>query len=81
MDKKKIWVQKIFGKKIWLEKVKKKLFLPVKFVKIGSITAKIFPIWTNVARTNVASTNVTVTVGICFRCSQKLTFKVSSKSG
>ena len=27
---------------------------PIKFVKIRSVTAKIFLIWTNVARTNVA---------------------------
>ena len=32
-------------------------------VKIGSVTAEIFLIWTYVARTNVAWTNVTVTVG------------------
>ena len=31
-------------------------------VKIGSVTAEIFLIWTNVARTNVAWTNVNVTV-------------------
>ena len=37
-------------------------------VKIGSVTAEIFLIWTN-----VAYTNVTVTVGICFRCSQEPT--------
>ena len=30
-------------------------------VKIGSATAEILLIWTNVARTNVAWTNVTVT--------------------
>ena len=33
-------------------------------VKIGSVTAEIFLIWTNVSRTNVALTNVTVRVGI-----------------
>ena len=33
-------------------------------VKIESVTAEILLIWTNVARTNVAWTNVTVTVGI-----------------
>ena len=33
--------------------------LPLKFVKIGSLTAEIFLIWTNVARRNVARTNVT----------------------
>ena len=33
-------------------------------VKIRSVTGEIFLIWTNVTRTNVAWTNVTVTVGI-----------------
>ena len=36
-------------------------------VKIGSLTAEIFLIWTDVARTNVAWTFVTVKVGICER--------------
>ena len=45
-------------------------------VQIESVTAEILLIWTNVARTNVAWTNVTVTVGICCNCSQGLTFKV-----
>ena len=36
-----------------------------KLVKIGSVTAEIFLIWTNGARTNVVLINVTVTVGIC----------------
>ena len=49
-------------------------------VKIRSGTAEIFLIWTNVARTNVAWTNVNMTVGIFSRCSQEPTFKVSSKS-
>ena len=43
--------------------------------------SEIFLIWTNVARTNVAWTNVTLTAGICSKCSQEPTFKVSSKSG
>ena len=34
-------------------------------LKIGSVTAEIFLIWKNVARTNVAGTNVIVTVRIC----------------
>merc|ERR1711954_347672 len=51
------------------------------FVKIGSVIVEIFLIWTNVTRTNVAWTNVIVTVGICSRCSQESIFKVSSKSG
>ena len=45
------------------------------------LTAEIFLIWTIVSRTNVTLTNVPLTVGICSRCSQELTFKVSSKSG
>ena len=44
---------------------------------MGLVTSKIFLTWANVARTNVAYTNVTVTVEICSRCSQK----VWSKSG
>ena len=50
-------------------------------VKDESVTAEIFLKCTNVTRTNVAWTNVTVTVGICSRCSQGPTFKVWSKSG
>ena len=53
-------------------------------IKIDSVTAEIlliFLIWTNVGRTNVVWTNVTLTVGICSTCSQEPTFKVSSKSG
>ena len=38
-------------------------------------------IWTNVARINIASTNVTVTIGICSIVSQEPTFKVLSKLG
>ena len=36
-------------------------------VKIMSVSAEIFLIWTNVARTNITWTNVTVTVKICSR--------------
>ena len=50
-------------------------------IKIGSVTVEIFLIWTNVARTNVAWTNVNLIVGIRSKGSQKATFKVSSKSG
>ena len=39
--------------------------LCLKFGQIGSVTAEIFPIWTNVNWTNVNWTNVTVTVGMC----------------
>ena len=44
-------------------------------------TVEIFVMRTNVARRNVAWTNVTVIVGIYSRCSQEPTFKVSSKLG
>ena len=47
----------------------------------GSAAQPNFLIWTYVARTNAAWTNVTLTVGICSKCSQEPTFKVSSKSG
>ena len=40
---------------------------PKSLVKIGSSIAEIFLIWTDVARTNVAWTYVTVKVGICER--------------
>ena len=36
-----------------------------KLIEIVSVVAEIFLIWTIVARTNVAWTNVTVTVSIC----------------
>ena len=39
-------------------------------VQNESVTAEILLIWTNVARANVAWTNVMVNVGICFRWSQ-----------
>ena len=57
---------KRFGPKVFLTKMvwSKKKFVPKSLVKIGSVTAEIFLIWTNVARTDVAWTNVTVTVGI-----------------
>ena len=45
-------------------------------VKIGSVAAEIFLIWTKVARTNVAWTNVIMTVGIGSKWSKEPTFKV-----
>ena len=48
---------------------------------MGSVIAEILLLWTNVARTNVAWTNVTVTVRIYSRWSKEPTFKVWSKSG
>ena len=53
--------------------------VPGSFVNIRSVTAEIFLIWTDVARTNVAWTNVTATVGIYSRCSQEPRFKVSAE--
>ena len=50
-------------------------------VKIGSVTAEIFLIWTNVARTNVAWTNVIVTVGIFSKKSHETTFTILSNLG
>ena len=38
---------------------------PKRLVKVGSITAEIFLIWTLAARTNVAVPNVTTAVSIC----------------
>ena len=46
------------------------------FIKIGSVTAEIFLIWSNVTRTNR-----NLIVVICSRCYQEATFKISSKSG
>ena len=50
---------------ISIKKIKaRKIFGSNYLVKIGSVTAEIILIWTNVARTNVVLTNVTMTVGI-----------------
>ena len=51
-----------------------KILGPQKLIKIGSVAAEIFLIWTNVARTNVAWTNVIVSVEICSRWSLEHTF-------
>ena len=64
---KKIWGLKNFkSKKYSREKSlgSKKLGVQKSLVKFGSITAEIFLIWTNIAITNVAWTNFTMTVGI-----------------
>ena len=55
---KNFWVKKSFG-----SKDPKKLD-PKSSVKIGLVTPEILLIWTNVARTYVAWTNLTMTVGI-----------------
>ena len=49
--------------------------------KIGSVSAEIFLIWTNVARTNIAWTNVAIAVEIYSRWSQETIFQIRSKSG
>ena len=45
-------------------------------ISIGQVTAEILLIWTNVPRTNVAWTNVVVTVVICCRFSQDPLIKI-----
>ena len=55
------------SKTFWSKKIIEapKIFGPKSFVKIWSVTAEIFMIWANFARTNVSWTNVTMTVDIC----------------
>ena len=65
-------MQKSFGP----QKFDYKKFYPKSFVKIRSVTADIFLIWTNVAWTNVI-----MAVGIGSKGSQEPTFKVWSKLG
>ena len=75
------WFQKSLGQSLSKRIKALKILAPKNFVKIRSVTAETFLIWTNVARTNVASINVTMTIGICPRWSQEPTFKVWYKSG
>ena len=62
--------KKIGSNKIWSKIILIKInhglqkLCPKSFVKIGSVTAEIFLIWANSARTNVSWTNVTMTVEI-----------------
>ena len=63
------WFQKSLGQSLSKRIKALKILAPKNFVKIRSVTAETFLIWTNVARTNVAWinvawTNVTVTVGV-----------------
>ena len=51
----------MFGPKHFVRKI----FGFKEFVGSKTVTAEIILIWTYVARTNVAWTNVAVTVGIC----------------
>ena len=75
MGKKKSEFKNILVKILGLKKVVPGTYLK-NLVKIESVTAELFLIWTNVVRTNDAFTNVTVTVGICCRCSEDPMFKV-----
>ena len=77
------WSKTIFGTKDYFDhkKIGQQQFSPQKMspkslVKIESVTADILLLLTNVTRTYVAWTNVSVTVGICFR---RIPLKVSSK--
>ena len=84
---KKDWVptnflfQKSLGKRLSKKIKALKILAEIFFVKIRSVTAETFLIWANVARTNVAWINVTMTLEISKRWSQEPTFKVWSKSG
>ena len=65
MGSKQFWVLQKFGPRTFCFT---KIITPKKLIKIGPVTAEIFLIWKNVARTivartNVAWTNVTVIVG------------------
>ena len=82
LDQKIIGSRKVCAKNFRLKKFRSTNSRPPKnyLVEVGSVTAKIFLIWINVTRTNVAWTNVTMTVGICLRCSQEPTFKVKNES-
>ena len=57
---------KLWSEEFWSSKNKgPKKYGTKSLVKIGSVIAEFFLIWTNVVKTNVAWTNVTVTVRIC----------------
>ena len=60
----KCWLDKCYFNSWNLFKIVTRIYLS-SFVKIGSVTAYIFLIWTNVAKTNVSWTNVILTAGIC----------------
>ena len=69
MGPKKFWIERKFDpENVGSKKIKAcKKMGQKSLVKIRSLTAEIFLIWTDVARTNVAWTYVTVNVGICER--------------
>ena len=59
-------VQKsLVQKECGLQKLRPPKIVSKYLVKIGSVTVEILLIWTNVPRTYVALSNVTITVGIC----------------
>ena len=60
----KCWGPKKFGSNKMLVQAPK-ILAQKNLDKIGSVTAEIFLIWTNIAGTNIAWINVTMTVGIC----------------
>ena len=68
-ESRKFWLQKFQVKRSGSRKFKSKFFLEPSFnkslVKIESVTAEIFLLWTNIAKTNVDWTNTTIMVGIC----------------
>ena len=71
-------VKKVLLKKNLVKKIKDPQKWDTKsLVKIGSVIAELLLIWTKVAKTNFAWTNVTLTVGIRSRCSQEPTCNVS----
>ena len=69
MGPKKFWIERKFDpENVGFKRIKAcKKMGQKSLVKIRSLTAEIFLIWTDVARTNVAWTYVTVNVGICER--------------
>ena len=78
LESNKVLGPKILGSQIFFSK--KFIGSQNIWVKIGLVTAETFLIWTNVARTNIPRTNVTVAVKICSRWSQEPIFKFLSKS-
>ena len=67
-ESKKFWVQNFCQENCGYKEFKSEKNLVQKNLgpkKIGSVKGEILLIWTNVARTYVALSNVTITVGIC----------------
>ena len=64
-SKKYLGLKKFGPKKCGLQRLRPPKVVSKYLVKIGSVTVEILLIWTNVPRTYVALSNVTITVGIC----------------